>query len=479
MPHEWVLADPELALAVAGALLDRGDEGAAEIQLRRAEAAADTVPAERRARFDASLAAIHLYVARLRGDLEAALAAGRALVRQGGLEPDAVDTDLRALALANLGIAELWSGQAEDAGRHLERSSGAAAEAGREWIVLIAVGHLALQAVLQNDYPRAARHAREAIALAERHGWERSWPAGAAFVALGAAEYLWDRLDDAARTLERAQEALASTRERPLRAMLALIRAAVLSSRGEPESALAVLGAGAEQLGQWPVLPALLEQYVVLEAMLRAELGDRDQAQRLLESAPDSPAVATARAQLRLADGEPDAAHDVLAPWIEALEQERSATGVHGWLVEALALDALADHEGAADALERALEQAEPGGLKRGPMSFGRSIQPLLRRQLRHGTEHRALVGELLDALDDSNGNHHTPSTLVIEPLSPRERAVLRYLPTMMSNQEIASELFVSVNTVKTHLKAIYRKLDVPDRREAVRRARALELLAP
>jgi LuxR family maltose regulon positive regulatory protein len=49
----------------------------------------------------------------------------------------------------------------------------------------------------------------------------------------------------------------------------------------------------------------------------------------------------------------------------------------------------------------------------------------------------------------------------------------------MMSNQEIASELFVSVNTVKTHLKAIYRKLDVADRREAVSRARALELLAP
>jgi LuxR family maltose regulon positive regulatory protein len=67
----------------------------------------------------------------------------------------------------------------------------------------------------------------------------------------------------------------------------------------------------------------------------------------------------------------------------------------------------------------------------------------------------------------------------MIEPLSPRERTVLRYLPTMMSNQEIASELCVSVNTVKTHLKAVYRKLDVPDRREAVRRARTLDLLAP
>jgi LuxR family maltose regulon positive regulatory protein len=65
------------------------------------------------------------------------------------------------------------------------------------------------------------------------------------------------------------------------------------------------------------------------------------------------------------------------------------------------------------------------------------------------------------------------------DALSEREEAVLRYLPTMMSNQEIAAELFVSVNTVKTHLKSIYRKLDADDRRSAVRRARNLSLLGP
>jgi LuxR family maltose regulon positive regulatory protein len=71
------------------------------------------------------------------------------------------------------------------------------------------------------------------------------------------------------------------------------------------------------------------------------------------------------------------------------------------------------------------------------------------------------------------------PLAILPEPLSEREAAVLRFLPTMMSNQEIATELFVSVNTVKTHLKAIYRKLDVADRREAIRRARDLTLLGP
>ena len=63
---------------------------------------------------------------------------------------------------------------------------------------------------------------------------------------------------------------------------------------------------------------------------------------------------------------------------------------------------------------------------------------------------------------------------LMVEPLSPREQAVLRYLPTMMSNQEIASELFVSVNTVKTHLKAIYRKVGVSSQRELIEWVRVL-----
>jgi LuxR family maltose regulon positive regulatory protein len=66
----------------------------------------------------------------------------------------------------------------------------------------------------------------------------------------------------------------------------------------------------------------------------------------------------------------------------------------------------------------------------------------------------------------------------LLEPLSDREQAILRYLPTTLSNREIAAELFVTTNTVKTHLRSIYRKLDVARRREAVERARDLRLLS-
>ena len=66
---------------------------------------------------------------------------------------------------------------------------------------------------------------------------------------------------------------------------------------------------------------------------------------------------------------------------------------------------------------------------------------------------------------------------LLIDPLSDRELTVLRYLASTLSNAEIASELYVSVSTVKTHQRAVYRKLSAGGRRDAVRRARTLSLL--
>jgi LuxR family maltose regulon positive regulatory protein len=481
LPRRWAAEDPEVALAVASALLDRGDDAEAIRLLADAEAAAERVPAERRRRFTVSFSALQLHAARLRGDLSAALRTGRELSRRGELAAGVVGADLRALALVNLGIAELWTGELDGAEHHLERARGAAGEAGHDWVVLIAVAHLSVLAGTRYDYPRSARLAREAIALAERRGWQRTWPAGAAFLALAGAQFLWDRSEDAAETVEFAREALAGTQERPLRAGLALLRSGVLADRGEPEAALAVIEAGAEELGDFPLLPAIRDHFAIREAMLRAQLGDREQAARLMNGSsgqgPETLGNAVVIAQFQLADGDTEVARETLAPWSGRLTE--TVEGVQARVVEALALDAASDHDAAADALERALDLAEPGGLRWALVQFGRPLQPLLARQLRRGTAHRALVGELLEALDGSNGRSRSNAPLMVEPLSPREQAVLRYLPTMMSNQEIASELFVSVNTVKTHLKAIYRKLDVADRREAVRRARRLELLAP
>jgi LuxR family maltose regulon positive regulatory protein len=73
---------------------------------------------------------------------------------------------------------------------------------------------------------------------------------------------------------------------------------------------------------------------------------------------------------------------------------------------------------------------------------------------------------------------HAEPDALA-DPLSERELAVLRFLPTNLSAAEIGAELFLSVHTVKTHMRKLYAKLDVHTRAEAVQRGRALGLLAP
>jgi LuxR family transcriptional regulator, maltose regulon positive regulatory protein len=103
----------------------------------------------------------------------------------------------------------------------------------------------------------------------------------------------------------------------------------------------------------------------------------------------------------------------------------------------------------------------------------------LLEALPRHETVHAALLTDILDVVHGSSltakGQSSSPQT---EELSPAELKVLRYLPTNLSRPEIASELSVSVNTVNTHVRNIYAKLQARDRSSAVQRARELRLLS-
>ncbi len=90
------------------------------------------------------------------------------------------------------------------------------------------------------------------------------------------------------------------------------------------------------------------------------------------------------------------------------------------------------------------------------------------------------IVARLLDRIESRHSIEsptQAPVAEIVEQLTERETAVMRYLPTRMSQREIASELFVSLNTVKTHCSAIYRKLGVDNRKAAVQAARDLHLL--
>jgi LuxR family maltose regulon positive regulatory protein len=183
------------------------------------------------------------------------------------------------------------------------------------------------------------------------------------------------------------------------------------------------------------------------------------------------------RVRLALARGDTARAQDALAQFHAAPPVDAFAP-VEGWLLAAVLASIDRDERAALAALELALDGAEPEGYRMPFLDGSAPVRTLLEQALRRGTRHRALVGELLSTI-----RHGAPPTTTVrellEPLSDREEAVLRFLPTELSNGEIASEMFVSVNTVKTHLRSIYRKLDVRRRHEAVERARELRLLAP
>jgi LuxR family maltose regulon positive regulatory protein len=154
----------------------------------------------------------------------------------------------------------------------------------------------------------------------------------------------------------------------------------------------------------------------------------------------------------------------------------RAAITVRALLARAQATDALGDSARAQRLAAQALSMARPEHLRR-PFLESR---PWLRRLLRsrpdlvrgHGWLPVALVGHRTLV-----NSHEREPDRALDPLSEREREVLERLAQMVSTDEIAADLRLSVKTVKSHLKSIYRKLAVTRRGDAVRRAREADLL--
>jgi LuxR family maltose regulon positive regulatory protein len=224
-----------------------------------------------------------------------------------------------------------------------------------------------------------------------------------------------------------------------------------------------------------PMRAHLLHTQIRLGETRRAE-----QALTRLDEHSDHGEMRNALAALRLAQGRPQAAAGALAPVIDG-----SIPGVHPfWLVpallqEAIARDALGDHAAAGRALERAL-----GTVEADRVLFPFLLYPapeLLERHARQRTTHAALIWQILDQLEGVS----TPAAPAAEParlrepISVGETRILRYLPTNLLVPEIAGQLSLSVNTVRTHIRHLYEKLGTHSRTEAVERARALGLLAP
>ena len=180
---------------------------------------------------------------------------------------------------------------------------------------------------------------------------------------------------------------------------------------------------------------------------------------------------------LALEQNSPEQAVEALAPVIDGSAPalyERWAR-VEALLLDATARDRLGDRRAAEEALEAALELAEPEGLVLPFMLW--PSRELLERHPKHRTAHATLISTSLDTL--AGRAHGGPAAPLRDELSDAELRVVRYLPSNLTASEIASELVVSANTVRTHMRHIYAKLGAHSRSEAVARVRELGLVAP
>jgi LuxR family transcriptional regulator, maltose regulon positive regulatory protein len=483
-PAGVLAADAELAAVAAADELAYGSLEAAERSLGLAEQRPASALAARREHLQLLLGVIRLLVARQRGNLPAVVEEARRLQATADAPPAAqpgLGEDLRALALISLGITEFWTARFDQAERHLEQGVALAHRIGRPYLEFSGLG---CQASVEffRSFPPAAELARQAIELARRHGWTDEPPASQASMVLGAVLAWQGRPEEAEPVLQQAERALRAEAEPTAGLGIYYVRGVLELARGRDADALAAFQAADRLAGRLaePSLMVTANRSFLVQALVR--LGQTGRAEQTLDGLGaqdrDGGEMRIALATLRLAQGNPQAATAALAPILDGSAPVVWPTWLtQPFLLEAIARDALGDEAAADRALERALDLAEPDDAL---TMFLLSPAPgLVDRQARHRTAHAALIADILSLLA---GSRSAPPPAgprpVLEPLSESELRVLRYLPTNLTGPEIAGELYVSRNTVKTHMRHLYAKLGTNRRAETVARARGLGLLA-
>ena len=449
-----------------------------------AEAAVASAPAGRRHRLEVAIAALRLSLARQRGQLAGVVEQVRFLATPVQAQSDediALDSDLRAVALMNLGIVEAWALGNQDSERHLAEGAELARKIGRPYLEVACLAQLAFAAKIE-PLATTRQRCQEAIALAEQHGWGAEPVIAPALVNLAGVLILAGYFDEGDRWLRRTAQALESDTAPGTRLLLRMGTGMAMSGRGQLAGALAEYGAALE-------LQAELEGSHTLAGLLtgwtlstQARLGQLTEARDFLATLEGelagSAEVANARAAICLAGADPAGAlaavQDIVTGTVPVIG---NVTGVEANLLAAIAHRDLGDSQAMVTATEAALALAEEDRLVL-PFAMTGALE-LLEAMPRHQTAHAALLTDILDVL---RGNSVAPpqeaSRSGLVPLSRGELKVLRYLPTNLSRPEIARELSVSLNTVNTHIRNIYAKLQAQDRTSAVQRARENRLLS-
>ena len=345
-----------------------------------------------------------------------------------------------------------------------------AGQPGDELATLLLAPGLAARIALRNgSLSEAERHATIALETARAFGLENHNGTLDAHLALVGVLIDRDQLGDARVKLERAEEILQAKPEvRVYHVLFKLERARLAAALGDLAEVSAIM-LEAEKFVQLFPRSALRNLVTSVATRWRLEAGETDEAESLIATMPaKSPVRALLQARLDLTRGRVAAVRAGLAEASFATLRDQ----VTAELI--LARAAIESGSNGDENLRLAIKLAAPEQLVRVVVEEG----PVVARSARAaaealGTESGFNLALALGSPPRTNPVRRPPGVV----LSERELSVLRYLPTRLTNSEIASECFVSTNTVKAHLKSIYSKLGVSSRAEAATRARLLGLL--
>ncbi|MFG2026705.1 LuxR C-terminal-related transcriptional regulator [Streptomyces sp. NPDC048825] len=342
------------------------------------------------------------------------------------------------------------------------------------------LGQLALLESLRGELNEAEEHARFALATARNRSVPPARQSGIGHLALAAVALERGDLRGARHHLDLASECPDAEHDPGTRTEMLVLRSRWNLAQGRWRAALAAIAAPEVRP---PTLPPWPSQRIALaNSAIQLARGDPAAAITALHGAgPDTSAHVIALARAHLASGDPDRTLGLLpAPGDQ--RDAGLAQRVDILLIRAHAALLAKDTETAHSTLGEALTAARPETLRRPFLEAGPWVRHLLELRPETALRHAWLTARLAavngtfraDRLP-ADGSPSAP--LVVEQLSDRERQVLQHCAQVMSTEEIAEAMCLSVNTVKTHLRSIYRKLVVSRRGEAVRRARELGLL--
>jgi LuxR family transcriptional regulator, maltose regulon positive regulatory protein len=388
------------------------------------------------------------------------------------------DADLDLYRLQHRGVARLFVGDYEGSASDLQRATALARASGRDAVLISCLSFLAGTFASMGDLPATRRHAAEAVALAERRGWGRSPSLAHAYMLVGWTASL--RADTATAELAaaRALASLARHNEPDVELAARSLELYLFADRDDAFAALQGYMRLYERLADADVSPALLGYAAPLVLQICLDLGERHWARTIVEiairRAPDPGEPALLRALLQLDAGQPAAARRELAPILDGgATCHLVTTEVRAWLLAAEIEQGAGNLTKAQELLRAALLLAEPAELLQPFTEFGRRCSELLISGKGRFGRSEAFVDAILERSVATTADERD----ALLRLTPAELEILRDLPSLLSLREIGAARSISVNTVKSHLRAIYRKLDVDGRRAAVEAARGRGLL--